>query len=289
MPAATQAISLLLVGTGLCTFAYQASQRDDDGSAASTQPYSGSGGGYHWYHSFLHSGGYSSDDRSASSHFSSTERGGFGIDRPWTRGGTRRARRRLTEPIPCKESPSLRRANWQETVQSQGLAYHTPLDEENQPHPWWDESAYYRFSNAEVDLLESATYALDKMCLDAVEHVITNNLFERLHIPEKFVPLIRKSWDEDEITIYGRFDLCFPGGDAPPKLLEYNADTPTALLEAAVVQWFWLQDVKKAWADVAESQRFDQFNSIHERLIEVWKRLGQGEVPPSPVHLSHVG
>jgi len=176
--------------------------------------------------------------------------------------------------------PIAPRADWQKTVESQGLAFHTPLDEENQPRPWWDESAYYRFSSAEVDLLESATYALDKMCLDAVEHVIANNLFDRLHIPEKFVPLIHQSWEEDEITIYGRFDLCFPGGDAPPKLLEYNADTPTALLEAAVVQWFWLTDVQKSWANAVGSKQFDQFNSIHDRLIEVWKRLGTERASP---------
>jgi glutathionylspermidine synthase len=36
--------------------------------------------------------------------------------------------------------------------------------------------------------------------------------------------------------LYGRFDLAYRG-DGPPKLLEYNADTPTALFEAAVVQW----------------------------------------------------
>jgi glutathionylspermidine synthase len=165
------------------------------------------------------------------------------------------------------------RAEWQKTVESQGLEYHTPLDEEDQPQPWWDESAYYQFTNAEVDLLESATYALDKMCLDAVEHVISENLFSRLHIPEQFIPFIKQSWESDEITVYGRFDLAYPGGDAPPKLLEYNADTPTSLLEAAVVQWFWLKDVQKSWANQAAAERFDQFNSIHDRLIEVWKRL----------------
>ena len=53
-------------------------------------------------------------------------------------------------------------------------------------------------------------------------------------------------------------------GVNPPKLAEYNADTPTALLEAAVVQWHWLQDVAKD---------ADQFNSLHERLIEAWKRV----------------
>jgi len=172
------------------------------------------------------------------------------------------------------------RADWQKTVESQGLEYHTPLDEEDQPQPWWDESAYYQFTNAEVDLLESATYALDKMCLDAVEHVISENLFPRLHIPEQFIPLIRQSWESDEITIYGRFDLAYPGGDAPPKLLEYNADTPTSLLEAAVVQWFWLKDVQKSWANQAAAERFDQFNSIHDRLIEVWKRLRQERSSP---------
>ena len=61
----------------------------------------------------------------------------------------------------------------------------------------------------------------------------------------------------------GRFDLAYDG-KGPPKLLEYNADTPTALYEAAVVQWHWLKDVKPD---------ADQFNSIHERLIEAWRGI----------------
>lgn len=28
-------------------------------------------------------------------------------------------------------------------------------------------------------------------------------------------------------------------GETPPKLLEYNADTPTSLFEASIVQWNW--------------------------------------------------
>ncbi|MCX5888340.1 MAG: glutathionylspermidine synthase family protein, partial [Deltaproteobacteria bacterium] len=46
--------------------------------------------------------------------------------------------------------------------------------------------------------------------------------------------------------------------------LEYNADTPTMLLEAAVVQWYWLEE---------KFRGADQFNSIHERLIDQWKKL----------------
>ena len=40
--------------------------------------------------------------------------------------------------------------------------------------------------------------------------------------------------------IYGRFDLRLRRLN-PPKLLEYNADTPTSLLEAAVIQWLWFR------------------------------------------------
>ena len=60
-----------------------------------------------------------------------------------------------------------------------------------------------------------------------------------------------------------RLDLAYDGTGAP-RLLEYNADTPTGLVEAAVAQWFWLKDV---------DDRGDQYNSIHERLIDAWKKL----------------
>ena len=82
-------------------------------------------------------------------------------------------------------------------------------------------------------------------------------------IPASFVPFVMQSWEEDELTIYGRFDLAYDG-TSPPKLLEYNADTPTALLEASVIQWYWLKDTHPD---------LDQFNSIHERLVEAWGRV----------------
>jgi glutathionylspermidine synthase len=47
-------------------------------------------------------------------------------------------------------------------------------------------------------------------------------------------------------------------------LLEYNADTPTALVEASLAQWYWLQDL---------FPRLDQFNSIHEKLLAKWQEL----------------
>ena len=64
-------------------------------------------------------------------------------------------------------------------------------------------------------------------------------------------------------SIYGRFDLAYDG-TGYPKLLEYNANTPTGLLEASVVQWHWREEVFPAT---------DQFNSIHEKLIDKWREL----------------
>jgi glutathionylspermidine synthase len=69
-------------------------------------------------------------------------------------------------------------------------------------------------------------------------------------------------------------DLCWDG-TGPPKLLEYNADTPTSLYESSVVQWEWLTSVQPD---------ADQFNSIHEALIAAWPALGL----PSIVHFACV-
>ena len=151
------------------------------------------------------------------------------------------------------------RPDWQRKVESVGLTFHT-LDS---GEPYWDESACYVFTPAEIDQIELATQELNELCLKAVEHIFRHDLWKDFGIPPAFVDFIRKSWDDEEITIVGRFDLLYDGVN-PPKLAEYNADTPTSLLEAAVVQWFWLQDV---------APKDDQFNSLHERLIEVWKRV----------------
>lgn len=127
---------------------------------------------------------------------------------------------------------------------------------------YWDESAYYKLSMEEVNRIEEATLTLWDMCLEAVQHVIDNDLYDKFAIPEYMKPMILKSWEEDHPSIYGRFDFCVK--DNMVKLLEFNADTPTALFEGSVVQWHWLQEKFK---------EKDQFNSIHEKMIDYWKYL----------------
>lgn len=144
------------------------------------------------------------------------------------------------------------RADWETKVSEYGLIFHTIQGER-----YWDESACYRFTAAEVDTLEDATNELHRMCLHAVDVVIREQRFASFHIPDAYIPLVVESWEQQEEALYGRFDFSYDGVH-PPKMLEYNADTPTALLEASVIQWFWLQDVEPA---------ADQFNSIHEHLL----------------------
>jgi glutathionylspermidine synthase len=150
------------------------------------------------------------------------------------------------------------RAGWQEKVESLGLSYHTIGGD-----IYWDEGACYRFTAAEIDQLEEATAELHARALEAVAQVVEKRDFERLRIPPAFHDLVAQSWRDRDGSLYGRMDLSWDGR-GEPKLLEYNADTPTALLEASVIQWYWMQDVKPGT---------DQFNSIHEKLIERWKAL----------------
>ena len=149
------------------------------------------------------------------------------------------------------------RTAWEAKVESVGLTFHHGVH-----GLYWDESAYYALSAAEVDTLEAATNELHRLCLAAARHVIENDRFREFGIPDAAAAVIRQTWPTSPPSIYGRFDLAFDGYN-PPKLLEYNADTPTTLVEAAVAQWYWLQDVFPSK---------DQFNSLHERLVEAWRK-----------------
>jgi glutathionylspermidine synthase len=145
------------------------------------------------------------------------------------------------------------RPDWREKVASVGLTFHS-----HDHGPYWDESAAYELTAAEVDELEAAANRLHFLCIDAAEAVIKNHWWQRLGICEAAIPLILQSWERDDFSLYGRFDLAYDGR-TPPKLLEYNADTPTALVEAAVAQWFWLQELHpQADQFNLTSQNFDK-------------------------------
>jgi glutathionylspermidine synthase len=163
----------------------------------------------------------------------------------------------------------LERDDWRATADETGFDFHT-IDGER----YWDERAYYAFTLDEIERqIEEPTAEIDAMCLELVACAIDDeDYLRRLKIPEAFWPLISESWHRDEASLYGRLDLGFDGR-SPAKLLEYNADTPTSIFEAAVFQWTWLEQAIERRIIPSHA---DQFNSIHERLIETWKKLGDG-------------
>ncbi len=163
------------------------------------------------------------------------------------------------------------RAGWEATVEAQGFLFH-----ESDAGSTWCESAYYRLTEHDVEVLESATSELHGMCLRAAAQLVERDALDRVGVPPVMRELVKASWRRRDPGLYGRFDLAYDGVN-PPKLLEYNADTPTALLEAAVIQWRWFRD---RFPDL------DQFNSIHERLINRWHAIKQGL--PRPVHFTCV-
>ncbi|GAB4166355.1 MAG: glutathionylspermidine synthase family protein [Thalassobaculales bacterium] len=159
------------------------------------------------------------------------------------------------------------RPDWPARCEALGFRFHH-VDGQ----PYWNEAACYRFTAAEIDALEEAADALHGLCLEALDWAVENDRLAPFGIPAEWHGAVKASWRAREPSLYGRFDLCFDGG-GPPKLLEYNAETPTALMEAAVVQWQWLEEVAPA---------ADQFNFIHEALVDAWRAIPAG----GPVHLA---
>ena len=141
------------------------------------------------------------------------------------------------------------RTDWEQKVKDQGFLFY-------KYESYYSETAAYEFTAAEVDLIEAATADIFDKCIAVVDHIIKNDLWDECFISREYADLIKWSWNEDMPSFYGRMDLAFNNGDI--KLLEFNADTPTSLLEASVIQWYWLQDYDKT---------LDQFNSIHEKLM----------------------
>lgn len=170
------------------------------------------------------------------------------------------------------------RPDWRDTASEVGFTFADMHGE-----PYWDESSAYRFSLREIeDDIEDPSTQLHQMCREAVSRIVTSEeLMSRLGIPDPHRDLVADSWRRNEPEIYGRFDLAYDG-QGPAKLLEYNADTPTSLYESAAFQWQWLEDQLAAGM---LPQGADQFNGIHEALVERFRALF---APDTDLHFTAV-
>jgi glutathionylspermidine synthase len=163
--------------------------------------------------------------------------------------------------IRLEASPA--RPEWKTRVESAGLIWHGAG-----AAPYWNENQHLVLTLQAAEVLEDAATELHALCLEACEQIARRDWWARLAIPEAAIGLVQTSWLAADISLYGRFDLAWDG-TGQPKLLEHNADTPTSLLEAAVIQWQWLEDT------FPES---DQLNSIHEALVDRWREVREDTV-----------
>lgn len=117
---------------------------------------------------------------------------------------------------------------------------------------YWDESRAYRFTLRQIEeQIEKPTAELHQMCLEVVDRAVKDEeILTQLAIPPLYWDVIAESWRARDPSLYGRMDFAWCG-NAPVKLLEYNADTPTSLYESAYFQWLWLEDARRRFISAA--------------------------------------
>lgn len=146
-------------------------------------------------------------------------------------------------------------------LESLGFTWHTDSDETS-----YISDELVVISEAEAEAYYEATNELYDMYVEAAEHVVENDLFHEIGIPFNLIDVIKESWENDvHWHLYGRFDLAGGIDGKPIKLLEFNADTPTALFETAIIQWAMLKK--------NNLEEESQFNALYEALVDNFKRL----------------
>ena len=165
------------------------------------------------------------------------------------------------------------RDNWQQEVEALGLIWHGEADD-----LYWDERAYYAFTAEEIERIETATETVYQLFLQAGDRIVAEpELMELFGIPAYCHKAVKAAWrDEPPALNYGRFDFGY-NGQGEPKLFEFNCDTPTSMLEAAVVQWEWKE---------ALFPDLDQFNSLHEKLLGRWAAI-RSRLPGQRIWFTH--
>ncbi|WP_448208406.1 glutathionylspermidine synthase family protein [Azospirillum sp. sgz302134] len=149
----------------------------------------------------------------------------------------------------------------------------------------WREDVRYEFSASQIDLIESVADELHSMACGAMRAVVEDKLLPQLGVRAELVRLLEASWNdywaigrrnERAGGLVGRLTLAYDGRDSV-KLLGCNYDTGEGLFAASIIQRNWRE------ALMADA---DQFNGLHEALVERWEELAAGQPGRARVHLA---
>ncbi|MDF1877921.1 glutathionylspermidine synthase family protein [Sulfurimonas sp. SAG-AH-194-L11] len=123
-------------------------------------------------------------------------------------------------------------------------------------------------SEAEAEAYLNAANEIYAMYEAGAAYVIEKNLFDALDIPKSLVETIKRSFKTERGKhLYGRFDLSGGIDSKEIKLIEFNADTPTLLLESAVMQQMMLLLNKEL--------KLGQFNNIFESIAKQFVKISK--------------
>lgn len=158
--------------------------------------------------------------------------------------------------------------SWQYHFEEAGFDYHS-LDGK-----YWIDNYHLELKRSEVEALENAANEVHSMCLEMIgENVRTGN-FEKYGLNKFIISAMERSWKKKDFHLYGRFDFAYDGTGSP-KMLEYNADTPTSIVETAIGQNLW------------QEMQFNEFGIKYEMLnrleksfkkrFELWKMQNEGK------------
>lgn len=125
----------------------------------------------------------------------------------------------------------------------------------------------------EAEMLYDAAEDCLELYQEALAHVAKHDLWSKLGIPSPMIRLIRHDLERKLPHICGRLDFAGGIGDLPIKLLEFNADTPTALPESAYFQ--------KWQVDSIQNEYDGQLNYLIEDLTEAFASL-KAQFPDRP-------
>ena len=146
-------------------------------------------------------------------------------------------------------------------LDSIGFSWHTDLDGSD-----YISDEVVNITSDEAEAFYEAGNELYDMFVEAGQYVIDNDLLSELDIPFNLIDIVKMSWENDvHWHLYGRFDLAGGIDGKPIKLIEFNADTPTALFESAIIQWAMLK-----FNNLDDEA---QFNNIYEAIGDNFKRL----------------
>ena len=150
---------------------------------------------------------------------------------------------------------------------------------------FWREDVRYEFGAAQIDLIESVADELHTMAREAVRAVVEGRLLAQLGLRGEVARLMEASWNdywasgrlnERAGPLVGRLTLAYDGRDSV-KLLACNYDTPEGLFAASIIQRNWRE---------ALASDSNQFNGLHEGLVERWEELWSRLPARNRVHLT---